>query len=197
MRKNGNFDETRLNTRPIYDFAHLVPAAQNGGKQSLTTICEAFTPLVLSLARRERYYHWQEEVKSIAYEAIINCVLHYSNQSYTQFPGYIKKAIVFALQNYSRKQEHLASVEGTELADAPLSAVTVDSAEDALLAKLVLTANLRKLPAHYHRLLGYLYWGKLTQTEAAKEMGISQQAVAAMKKRALALLKELMSNHEL
>ena len=50
---------------------------------------------------------------------------------------------------------------------------------------------LRKLPAHYHHLLADLYFAGLSIAEIAAKMGVSHQAVYKMKKKALAMLKEL------
>ena len=64
--KNKHFEKIGQHSALNPDFAILVPAAQNGGKRSIETICEAFRPLVLSLINKSTYYAIRQDAESIA-----------------------------------------------------------------------------------------------------------------------------------
>ena len=191
--KNNHFENIGQHSALNPDFAVLVPAAQNGGKHSLETICEAFRPLVLSQINKSYYDIIREDAESIAYCEIVRCVQEYKGDTYTYFAGYVKKMVVYALENAKRKELHVDFHEpATE--EETLELFASEESEEKLVELLTQRAALKKLPAHYHRILGYYYWGGLSITEIADMMGISHQAVSKMKKNALKQLRELVKD---
>lgn len=192
MRKTNIFDETRLNSGNTIDFAHLVPAAQNGGQQSMAAICEAFQPLALSLARREKFYYMRDDVPSIVYLSIVKNVLNYQGSTYDKFPGYIKKMVVFELNNYCSKLQTISNVEKVDIDIAPEAFLADENKEEENIDVLLVHDSLRQLPFNYHLIISYIYWQGWSEKQIAAQMGITQQAVNKMKKRALAMLKEVL-----
>lgn len=150
----------------------------------------AFRPLVLSQINKSNYEIIREDAESIAYCEIVRCVQNYNGDTYTHFAGYVKKMVVYALENAKRKECHIDFHEPLAAEDA-LEFFASEESEEKLVELLTEHAALKKLPAHYHRILGYYYWGGLSITEIADMMGISHQAVSKMKNNALKQLREL------
>ena len=188
--KNKHFEKIGQHSALNPDFAILVPAAQNGGKRSMETICEAFRPLVLSLINKSTYYSIREDAESIAYCEIVECVYLYNGDTYSHFAGFIKSKVVWRLRNALRKE---CITHGREplVGEETLESLSSEDSIEELVSMLSERDALRKLPAHYHHLLADLYFAGLSIAEVAAKMGVSHQAVYKMKKKALAMLKEL------
>ena len=88
--KNKHFEKIGQHSALNPDFAILVPAAQNGGKRSMKTICEAFRPLVLSQINKSSYYAIRQDAESIAYCEIIESIKNYNGDTYKYFAGFIQ-----------------------------------------------------------------------------------------------------------
>lgn len=193
--KNNHFEKIGQHSALNPDFAILVPAAQNGGKRSMETLCEAFRPLVLSLINKARFAPIREEAESICYCEIVRCIQSYNGSEYSHFAGFVKKMVSLALQNALRKEY------GTSLREQPVPEETLslyagaETREDEALDILRERETLKRLPANYHRLLAYYYWGGYSVSEIAEIFGVSHQAVSKMKQNALKQLRLLMENY--
>jgi len=95
----------------LIDFSKLVPAAQKGDEKAMEEICLAFRPLALNLGHKKRYAVLEDNVESISYCTIIQLVKKYSGTTYQFFPGYIKKMLVFALNNVPKNNRGLATMK--------------------------------------------------------------------------------------
>ena len=188
--KNNHFENIGQHSALNPDFAVLVPAAQNGGKHSLETICEAFRPLVLSQINKSYYDIIREDAESIAYCEIVECVYLYNGDTYSHFAGFIKNKVIWRLRNALRKE---CITHGREplVGEETLESLSSEDSIEELVSMLTESEALKKLPAHYHHLLADLYFAGLSIAEIAAKMGVSHQAVYKMKKKALAMLKEL------
>ena len=67
-----------------------------------------------------------------------------------------------------------------------------ENGQDAALNRIFLDEILNRLDTRERQLIGMRYFGDMTQTEIAKEMGISQVQVSRMEKRILKELKEFL-----
>ena len=188
--KNNYFEKIGQHSALNPYFAILVPAAQNGGKRSMKTICEVFRPLVLSLINRSTYHAIRDDAKSIAYCEIVASVLVYHGCEYSHFAGYIKEKVLFALKNALRKEYSFLDREPAVEEDILACAASSDSIEEVL-PFLEEREALNKLPANYRHILEYHYLGGYSIPEIAADMGISHQAVYKMKTNALNQLRLL------
>lgn len=191
--KNNHFENIGQHSALNPDFAVLVPAAQNGGKHSMETICEAFRPLVLSQINKSNFDVIREDAESIAYCEIVNSVRIYNGATYSHFAGFIKERVVFALRNALRKECLTISREPVMEAETLESFSCGDNTEE-LLPFLAEREAMKKLPAAYRRILEYHYLAGYSIPEIAADMGFSHQAVYKMKKKALDMLKEIILN---
>lgn len=191
--KNKHFEKIGQHSALNPDFAILVPAAQNGGKRSLDTICEAFRPLVLSQINKSSYHAIREDAESIAYCEIIEGVYQYNGDTYSHFAGYIKNKVIWALRNALRK-ECITNTREPLVGEETLDSISSEDNMEELVTLLSENEALRKLPAAYHHLLADLYFADLSIAEIAAKMGVSHQYVYKMKKNALNQLRLLIDN---
>ena len=191
--KNKHFEKIGQHSALNPDFAILVPAAQNGGKRSMKTICEAFRPLVLSQINKSTYYAIRQDAESIAYCEIVYSVHVYNGDTYSHFAGYIKTKVIFALNNALRKEYTFLNREPAMEEEKLEYFSGFDNIEDVLTI-LDEREAMKKLPAHDRRILEYHYLGGYNVTEIAADMGISHQAVSKRIKNALEQLRELIKN---
>ena len=190
--KNKHFEKIGQHSALNPDFAILVPAAQNGGKRSMKTICEAFRPLVLSQINKSDYYAIRDDARSIADCEIVYSVHIYEGDTYTHFAGYIKERVVYALKNALRKECRNVKREPVMEEEKLEYFSSNDNIED-LLPLLEEREAMKKLPAHYRRVLEYRLCG-YSVTEIADYKGISHQAVSKMIKNAINQLRLLIDN---
>ena len=191
--KNKCFEKIGQHSALNPDFAILVPAAQNGGKRSMKTICEAFRPLVLSQINKSDYYAIRDDARSIADCEIVYSVHIYEGDTYTHFAGYIKERVVYALKNALRKECRNVKREPAMEEEKLEYFSSNDNIED-LLPLLEEREAMKKLPAHYRRVLEYRLYG-YSVTEIADYKGISHQAVSKMIKNAINQLRLLINNY--
>ena len=192
--KNKHFEKIGQHSALNPDFAILVPAAQNGGKRSMKTICEAFRPLVLSQINKSTYYAIRQDAESIAYCEIVYSVHVYNGDTYSHFAGYIKTKVIFALNNALRKEYSFLNREPAMEEEKLEYFSGFDNIED-LLPILEEREAMKKLPAHYRRILEYHYLSGYNITEIAADMGVSHQAVSKMIKNAINQLRLLINNN--
>ena len=191
--KNKHFEKIGQHSALNPDFAILVPAAQNGGKRSMKTICEAFRPLVLSQINKSTYYAIRHDAESIAYCEIVYSVHVYNGDTYSHFAGYIKTKVIFALNNALRKEYSFLNREPAMEEEKLEYFSGFDNIED-LLPILEEREAMKKLPAHYRRLLEYRYREDYSVTEIAADIGITHQAVSKIIKNAIKQLRLLITN---
>ena len=191
--KNKHFEKIGQHSALNPDFAILVPAAQNGGKRSMKTICEAFRPLVLSQINKSTYYAIRQDAESIAYCEIVYSVHVYNGDTYSHFAGYIKTKVIFALNNALRKEYSFLNREPAMEEEKLEYFSGFDNIED-LLPILEEREAMKKLPAHYRRLLEYRYREDYSVTEIAADIGITHQAVSKIIKNAIKQLRLLITN---
>jgi RNA polymerase sigma factor (sigma-70 family) len=175
------------------DFSKLVPVAQKGDKKAMEGICIAFRPLILNLGYKKRYAVLEDNVESISYCAIIQLVRNYAGSTYQHFPGYIKKMLIFSLNNAAKKQQRISyyeanSIDGLET----LSPLFSDNEEEHNIERIMLEQAIKKMPLQYRQLLKCYYWKNETDKEIGRQMGISQQAVSKMRKKVLQEIRTIM-----
>ena len=169
----------------LIDFAQLVTAAQKGDEKAMETLCIAFRPLALNLSHKKRYMVLEDDVESLAYCTIIQLVKNYSGTTYQYFPGYIKKMLIFALNNAAKKQQRISFYENGSIEEADCLAATTGNEEDQYIERLMLKQTLKKLPAQHRQLLKAYYWENKTDKEIGQQMQISQQAISKLRKKIL------------
>ena len=170
----------------LIDFSKLVPAAQKGDEKAMEDICLAFRPLALSLGHKKRYTVLEDNVESISYCTIIQLVRNYAGTTYQLFPGYIKKMLIFALNNAAKKQQRISYYETNSIDSSEvMSPISTGNEEEHYIERIMLEQAIRKMPLQYRQLLKSYYWENKTDKEIGRQMHISQQAVSKMRKKVL------------
>jgi RNA polymerase sigma factor (sigma-70 family) len=170
----------------LIDFSKSVPAAQKGDEKAMEDICLAFRPLALNLGHKKRYAVLEDNVESLAYCTIIQLVRNYAGSTYQRFPGYIKKMLIFALNNAAKKQQRISYYETNSMDDAEVFApATMGNEEEQYIERIMLKQAIKKLPLQYRKLLKSYYWEHKTDKEIGQQMEISQQAVSKMREKVL------------
>ena len=103
-----------------------------------------------------------------------------------------KIKVIFALNNALRKEYSFLNREFAMKEEKREDFSSADNIED-LLPILEEREAMKKLPAHYRRMLEYRLCG-YSVTEIAADMGVSHQAVSKRIKNALKQLRELIKN---
>jgi len=174
----------------LIDFSQLVPAAQQGNEKAMEDICLAFRPLALNLGHKKRYAVLEDNVESLSYCTIIQLVRNYAGTTYQLFPGYIKKMLIFALNNAAKKQQRISYYEANSIDDSEtLSPASIGYEEEHYIERIMLEEAIKKMSLQYRQLLKSYYWENKTDKEIGRQMEISQQAVSKIRKKILRELK--------
>ena len=191
---NNNFENFGLKKvhRPVFEV--LVPAAQNGGKHSMNTICKTFKPLVLSQCHLSTFAPLHEDAIDIAYLSIVRCTKFYHGDTYNHFPGYIKTMMEYDLKNALRKEQRVQAREPLLFDNEQLDSIPSASFEDDLTLMLTESSALKQLPANYRNIIIRHYQLGMKIGQIAEELGVTHQAVSKMKKAALWRLQTILKN---
>ena len=180
----------------------LIAAAQGGDKQALLQLCENFSPLLKSEARREMFYKsLGRDAEGIAVLAFIELVLKYGGDDFINWPGYARCKVHFALFDAMEKQgeiwEHEAAVdadceEGAALLDeCGLNAGQLDDLTQLLLS-LELGEALAQLPGIQRQVLQLLFVQDLKPAEAARRLGCTVRNVTKHRAKGLDKIRQLL-----
>ena len=103
--KNINTPNTTNNQTAPSRLQLLITAAQSGDRQALLQLCEDFSPLLKSEARREMFYRsLGKDAEGIAVLAFIELVLQYKGADFENWPGLARCKVHFAVFDAMQKQ---------------------------------------------------------------------------------------------
>lgn len=172
-------------------------AARSGDKEAMTNLLLQYEGLCRKAAGQAHLLPIGEDALSAARESFLRAVRDYDPSRGVPFPGYAKAKVYGDLRTLFKKARRQWRREvlptEPESGEDPFAAVPDPSdgtarfeADDAFRSMI---APLAEKP---RRLLTMLYADGLTQKEAAARLGMSQQAAAVVKGRALKRLRAAM-----
>jgi RNA polymerase sigma factor (sigma-70 family) len=148
---------------------------------------------------------WQKELDAIAQAAAFEACFYFDEQRGITLEIFVFWQVLTALRDFHRREwayfafhcGHLTKVsdegeagEGDESAEV-CKEVATEGLEQEWRRCLIFWA-LERLSERERQVLERLYWDGYTEAEVAKELGISQQAVSKIKRKAIQKLRKLL-----
>ena len=172
-------------------------AARSGDKEAMTNLLLQYEGLCRKAAGQAHLLPIGEDALSAARESFLRAVRDYDPSRGVPFPGYAKAKVYGDLRTLFKKARRQWRREvlptEPESGEDPFAAVPDPSDETARFeADDAFRSMIAPLAEKPRRLLTMLYADGLTQKEAAARLGMSQQAAAVVKGRALKRLRAAM-----
>jgi len=148
---------------------------------------------------------WQKELDAIAKAAAFEACFYFDEQRGITLETFVFWQVLTALRDFHRREwayfafhcGHLTKVsdegeagEGDESAEV-CEEVATEGLEQEWRRYLIFWA-LERLSERERQVMKRLYWDGRTEAEIAHELGISQQAVSKIKRKAIQKLRELL-----
>ena len=171
-----------------------IEAAKRGDKDAMTALAVQYEGLCRKAAGQSHLAPLGEDALSAARESFLRAVREYDAARGVPFPGFAKAKVYGDLRTLfkkSRRQwQREVLPEGAE--EGSVFEAVPDERDEVknLEAEDAFRNMIAPLPEKPRRLLTLLYAKGLTQKEAAAKLGVSQQAAAVMKARALKALRK-------
>ncbi len=171
-----------------------IEAAKRGDRDAMAALAVQYEGLCRKAAGQSHLAPLGEDALSAARESFLRAVREYDAARGVPFPGFAKAKVYGDLRTLFKKSRRQwqrevlpeSAEEGSVFEAVPdeRDEVKILEAEDAFRNMIA------PLPEKPRRLLTLLYAKGLTQKEAAAKLGVSQQAAAVMKARALKTLRK-------
>ena len=175
-------------------------AAVQGDSDALATLYQNYEGLLKKASRQPHLLSISDEAFAEARLSFFEAITDFDPARGVPFPGYAKAKVYGDLRTlFKRERRHwqreilpadTRSEDGRESSFWEALADPTD-ANEALLQHETIRTALQKLPLRQQQLIRLLFFEEKTQKEAAALLGISQQAAASMKTRALKKLRPL------
>ena len=180
--------------RTLQNEEELIELAKKGGKDAMTKLYQGYEGLIVKASHQTHLSVIKEEAVCAAQESFIKAILTFDSSRGVPFPAYAKAKVYGDLRTlfkqYQRQwnREIFPSCSGDTESFWDTLKDTKPTPE-AYVTETDFEHIIKTLPPKQQTLLELLYFKNCTQKTAAALMGISQQAAAAMKKRAIASLR--------
>ena len=177
----------------------LLTAAAQGDSEALTHLYEAYAGLLHKAARQPHMTCLFEDALAEARLSFLEAVQAYDKSRGVPFPGFAKARIYGDLRTLFKRErrrwqrELLPAAQNHDGSEGTFqdTLAAPDDAYEALLLHEALHTAIAALPERQQQLIRLLFFEDRTQKEAAAQLGISQQAAASMKTRALKQLRRI------
>ena len=181
----------------------LLAAAQAGDSAAMMKLVEQYEPLLRRAAGQRRFQTLRDDALSEGYVSFVRAVHDYDAAPGVPFAAFAKARIYGDLLTFFRRTCRVWQCEAAvdERREEPFWDLIEDEGAATAMTRLerqaALIPALRALTPRERDVLRLLYRDERTQKEAAKALGITQQAVAGTKRRALERMRQaLESIHE-
>ena len=177
-----------------------VQPAQAGNEQATLLLFDAFTGLMKRAAAQSHLQCIYEDALSEARMSFMEAIKTYDSAMGVPFAGYVRAKVYGDLRTLFKQQRRNWQREtSADISDKETGATRLDCIADPRagyensLNQLTLPPAFAKLSEKQRYVLKLLFVMAKTQSEIAKELRISQQAVGKIKKTALSILKKELS----
>lgn len=181
------------------ELQHLVMKAQHGDREAFAEVCKRFTGLVKRQAWQPHLRPLGEEAEAEAWLAVVKAVKTYRADAGVQVAGYIESQVKYSLWNVFKKERRKWQSETAAEAAAGEDGLTVlhtlaaaDNTEEAVAGQMIsreLAAALAALPQRQSQAIILTLVQGRRLAEAARQLGVTPQAVHSLQQRGLARLK--------
>lgn len=185
---------------------NLVKKAQQGDNKAFADLCKQFEGLMKKTAGKSYVGTVYEDALSTVYLAFIEAVKTYDGNTGIPFAGYAQSKVKFALWNLFKRerrnwQGELSLESETEQEESFLNQLADDTDIEMQIERKLLAAELfgllGALPAKQRQVILFTVVAGQSLTEAARQLGVTPQAVCGLKKRAIKELKILAEKEDL
>jgi len=180
--------------------AHLIGLAQGGDRAALAALVESYRPLMASAARSSRPAKRlptvdDDDLRQEAAKAFIELVREY-RADLGPAGVYLKRKLAWRLANYVRAERRRSGLRCALPSRPPTSArgKPAPAAPGTRLAGVHLQALLRRLTPRQRAVIHKHHWEDKNTAEVARELGVTLQAVTALRRRAEQALKRGLLN---
>ena len=176
----------------------LARLAQKGDRQAAAELLRRYEPLVARAARQSHLAPVADDAAGEARLALYEAVLSYAPGTGVPFAGYAKAMVYGRLRSFFKKQrrnwqrEVMPAAPDEDGADFWDTLADPHDSTEELLRRESVRAALMALPPRQAEIIRALFFAGKTQGETAAALGITQQAVAKAKLKALGRLKALL-----
>lgn len=179
----------------------LVMQSQQGDERAFCEVYQRFMGLVYKMARQQHVRPIYEEAVCAGQLALVEAIREYSLEQGVSFSAFAYQKVKFAVWNLFKKERRrwqmelsLSTETGEEstLADFISDSYDFTAAVESGQIFEVVCRKIELLPEKQRRVLKLLFMEGKNLTQAANGLGVSVQAVASLRNRALKRLKEMM-----
>jgi RNA polymerase sporulation-specific sigma factor len=172
-------------------------------KEMTMNLIERFEPLIKKCFKMYvRDFNFFDDAMQEGYLTVIKCIALYDTESKTEFPGYVKTAVINNLRNFSKKIKYDLSIDAEvneyscAFTDILQSDVNIE-AESIINAEiLAMEKALKKLTEKQREIIEAFYFKNLTLQEISKRRRCHYMAVARLKSRALIALQNSLQEYK-
>ena len=178
----------------------LLTAAAQGDDEALLLLFDAYAGLMYKAARQPHLSCLFEDALAEARLSFLEAIQTYDKNRGIPFPGFAKAKVYGDLRTLFKRERRrwqrelppmLQSGSEKNTGSFPDTRAVPTDDYEAMLQRESLRTVLTALPPRQQQLLHMLFFEERTQKEAAARLGISQQAAASMKARALKQLRRM------
>lgn len=183
---------------PLAEERVRIAAAQAGDDAAMMQLATQYEPLLKRAAGQAHLRTIRDDALAEGYVSLVRAVHDYDAALGIPFAAFAKARVYGDLRTLARRAIRTWQREATvddrreegfwELIEDESAAAALTRYEQ----RALLTAAMRALTKRERAIIELLYFQETTQTAAAAELGVSQQAVAAIKKRAIGKMRERM-----
>ena len=178
----------------------LLAAAQAGDSTAMMQLLMQYEPLLRRAAGQPHLASIREDALAEGYVSFVRAVHDYDLSQGVPFAGFVKARVYGDLRTLFRRTckvwQREAAVD--ERREEPFWDLIEDPSAAAAMTRLerqaALVPALRALTPRERDVVQLLYRDERTQKETAAALGITQQAVAATKRRALAKMRQVLAS---
>lgn len=196
--RRASSDPGRLKSAPqCPDRIHeLVQQAQERDQAALEELLGLFRPLIRTVF--QHYAGWpsldQDDLLAEVMLAFLHLVQQFDPARGLEFPGYIRQMLIADVHSYVRRQlAHQESSVPPTIPDVPSSLTTNHLLwEEEVVDRLCLREAICRLTRRQQQVINLSFFQGYTQKEIAGQLGITQQKVSTLRRRALRRLRKIL-----
>lgn len=168
-------------------------AATSGDRDLLADLCDRYRPLIAAVTARYRTLPAgveRSDVEQEAARALCELAMEYEPARGIPLAAYLKAKLGWRVTHYLRQEQRRAGHLPLDAVDVEAIAGAVVEAPTPGIASPRIARALRSLSPRQRAVIAGIFWRERTEREMARELEVSHQAVAALKRRAEASLRK-------
>ncbi len=169
----------------------LVGESETG--QSLESLCERYRPLIDAVVGRYRSLPAgveRSDIKQEAVRCLCELALEYEPGRGIPLGAYLKAKLGWRVTHYLRQEKRRSGHLPLDVVDLEAIPESIVEAPTPGIASPRIARAIRRLSPRQRAVIAGVFWRERTERELARELNVSHQAVAALRRRAEASLRK-------